>query len=234
LRHPLACAHYQWGKWVHQRKGKQDQLDQLKNDCGERYIQHWLQLQRTLFLTDGPSLRRLLVVPFELFLGEGMNPPLSLEASERATQGMTNGLFEFLGLEPSVRLEFTAPDGENEESSSRRRRRSKPQGGSNDDDDDDGDDDDDDGGRRGQSRRDTDGNRRRLLEYHGSWHHLRLQHGSVFAWVKEWQEQVDMNSKSCRRVVAFYEDEVQKFGYSLANLTRVTIPDVVRRHMKES
>jgi hypothetical protein len=279
MRHPLACAHYMWGK--HYKQGKSD--GEANDMCGATYIDHWLRVYDVL-MADMEHLDHVKLVQFETFMGEGFDAPLAVEDGERLTQEMCDALFRLLGVPESVRLDFVElgqdtdsssgdreahdddddDDGNGGQSggrSGRRRRKDdddddddRGDGGQSggrssrrgrrrrkdDDDDDDDTNDDDDGGGRGggrssrRRRKDNDGGAlktgRRLLEYHGDWHHLRLQRGSTQAWVEEWLDYVDMSSTACQSVIAKYEARVNAFGYSLRDLKRVWLPASLQPH----
>lgn len=264
MRHPLACAHYMWGK--HYKQGKRD--GEASDMCGATYIDHWLRVYDVL-MADMEHLDRVKLVQFETFMGEGFDAPLLVEEGERLTQEMCDALFRLLGVPESVRLDFVELGQDTDDSSGDREAQD------NDDDDDDSqsghgggrskrrsrrrrnddDGDDDDNGGHGGSRsdrhsqrrarkdvnddnndddNDTDGGAlktgRRLLEYHGNWHHLRLQRGSTQAWVEEWLDYVDMSSDACQSVIAKYEARVNAFGYSLRDLKRVWLPHSLQLH----
>lgn len=111
MRHPLACAHKEWGWYFrHNHINSRPVID----TCGEVYIRHWLQLYGLLF-ADVPHLRKFTVLQYETYLGQGASSrPLSLSERKRVAQSFTDGMLEFLGLDPSVTLEFTAQSGEAE------------------------------------------------------------------------------------------------------------------------
>ena len=250
IRHPLACGHYHWGKLL--KKGK---VERMRSDCGEMYIAHWLRVYDVL-LEDMKYLDKVRMVHFELFMGEGFQPPLPVDKGERLTQEMVDALFRMLGVPENVRLSFierSAPprsddddDNDDDDGGDHDDDDRDDRGGNDDDDggggDDDDDDDDSSGGgserRQRRPRRDTATaaeadsrgplrTGRHLLKYHGDWHDLRLQRGTTQAWADDWLANVDMASDTCKKMVDKYEARVNALGYSLRDLRHVWLPKAI-------
>eukprot|EP00049_Salpingoeca_infusionum_P019552 m.362388 g.362388 ORF g.362388 m.362388 type:complete len:471 (-) comp20435_c0_seq1:207-1619(-) len=66
--------------------------------------------------------------------------------------------------------------------------------------------------------------RRKLAEFHGSRKHVLLKFGQCFGWIKHWEAVVDMQSNDCKALIHKYEARVNEYGYSLKDLTSITVP----------
>ncbi|EGD82821.1 hypothetical protein PTSG_12029 [Salpingoeca rosetta] len=87
------------------------------------------------------------------------------------------------------------------------------------------------GGGSGRWRQSLSRFGRRLTEYHGNKHHVRVMVGTAMAWVRDWQRLMDMKSPACQRLLETYEERVNAYGYSLADPTRVATPHAMRKYL---
>ena len=72
---------------------------------------------------------------------------------------------------------------------------------------------------------------RKLLEYHGSRTAVAVRFSSTLGWVDDFLNLVDYQSETCQRMIEFYEEQVNQFGYSLRNLTHVTEPKLLHPYL---
>ena len=74
------------------------------------------------------------------------------------------------------------------------------------------------------------GGGRKLLHYYGdSDAGLKVHTGSVFSWLKTW-ENIDFSSPRCVENIEKFEARLNRFGYSLKNLTHFEAPEAFRSH----
>ena len=58
-----------------------------------------------------------------------------------------------------------------------------------------------------------------------------MRFSSTLGWVDDFLNLVDYQSETCQRMIEFYEEQVNQFGYSLRNLTHVTEPKLLHPYL---
>lgn len=193
LRHPLGCSHFLWG---------QRSKASVIADCGERFIHHWLLIHRTLE-ADLPFLRHATVMQME-----------DLLRNSDSTQGLTDRLFQFLGMEASVHIVTVSgrPEVQVQEQNATATTLTPMMSST--------------------MTPETPPSPRRLLGYTGSRTEIRVFTGTEFSWVDDWRSiHGNMSSAQCVSVIEKYERQLNHFGYSLANLTAFHNPPAFRSHL---
>lgn len=73
--------------------------------------------------------------------------------------------------------------------------------------------------------------RRKLLHYYGdSTSTVEVHTGSVFSWLKTWAN-VDWTMKRCATNLELFEERLNRFGYSLKNLSHYKAPEAFQSHL---
>jgi hypothetical protein len=179
MRHPLGSTHYIW------RKGGQREM--LRETCGRPLLEHWLKLHST-FEEDVPHLKTVVGLHFEEYLNR----------SRHLAQVMTDRLFDKLGLNGSVELEFeegAAAYNDQHEVEHHTDHLS-----------------------HAQQQRQLQ-YRRHLLEFHGNRSHVQVRYGGVYTWVEQWNRLTDnMQSPVCQKLINDTEPQLRLYGYSLRDL----------------
>lgn len=238
IRHPLGATHYRWGRYP----------KATRKTCGRDLIEHWLNQYQTL-ARHFDQLENKIIFQFEHMLKSGAQDrvndlfewigldssveidvsdaplpakPRNLRAAKRyppLPQSYINVLVE-MGLDRERYQKFIShpmrmipydeePLNEiirkgNEQFFKERRARIE---------------------QFRVRKRGRDSYGRRLLMFRGARSHITVHVGSELNWAEEWPIMVDMESQVCKDVIRDLEPQVQRFGYSLVDLTSITQPE---------
>lgn len=186
---------------AHFRYGRSsDGGESLAAGCLAKPVRHWLALYQQ-FLEDLKHLNadHVLVLQFEHLMGAGLD---SVAAGEARMQSLMDKVYAFLDLEPR-HMRFQLDDGQDV---------TVPSVGEEDMAD-----------KMDQNESRT-GSRRRLLEFHGSRGHIAVRWSDPESWIPDFQRVTEHDGKACMLQAQEYESIVNRFGYSLRNLTHVSKP----------
>jgi hypothetical protein len=195
LRHPFAVAHFKYAF---------AEAQFLVKDCLELAVRHWVTLH-TQLLEDMQHIDHdhVVFVQYEHLMGDGTT---TAAAGEARMQALMDGIYNFLGIE-SVPVRFQQEDGgfvTVEPAAVAGEKPGVPSANA--------------GERAGWQ------SGRRLLEYHGSHKHVAVTWSDPHAWIPDYHTRVEHTGTTCKQVRDEFESIVNRFGYSLKDLTRIKRP----------